>query len=114
MNKSGFIALPFLAVAAAGACPPSQAADLAFARVFSDHAVLQRDQPITVWGMAGAGRTLTLTLNGRSVSGKAGADGKWRLQLPQLPAGGPYTLSVASDGASARLDDIMVGDVYLC
>jgi sialate O-acetylesterase len=114
MNKTGFIALPLLAVATAGACASSQAAGLAFARVFSDHAVLQRDQPITVWGTAGAGRALTLTLNGRSVSGKAGADGKWRLQLPQLPAGGPFTLSVSSEGASAKLDDIMVGDVYLC
>lgn len=103
------IALPLLAF-----CASAHGADLGFARVFTDHAVLQRGQPITVWGTAGAGSALTLTLNGRSVSGKAGKDGTWRLQLPQLPAGGPYTLSVASNGASASLQDIMVGDVYLC
>jgi len=105
--------LPLLALCA-GASTFAHAADLGFARVFSDHAVLQRDQPIAVWGTAGAGRALTLTLNGRSVSGKADRNGKWRLELPRLPAGGPYTLSVASDGASAKLDDVMVGDVYLC
>jgi len=108
-----FLILPLLA-----ACASAQAADLAahpgFARVFSDHAVLQRDQPITVWGTAPAGRALTLSLNGRSVSGKAGKDGKWRLQLPALPAGGPYTLDLASEGSKTRLNDIMVGDVYLC
>lgn len=108
------IALPLLGLGIAAACLPTHAADLAFARVFGDHAVLQRDQPLTVWGTAAAGSTLTLTLDGRSIKGTAGKDGKWRLQLPSLPAGGPYTLSVASSGATATLKDIMVGDVYLC
>ena len=108
MNTRFFV-LPLLA-----ACASAHAADPGFARVFSDHAVLQRDQPITVWGTADAGQALTLTLNGRSVSGKADRNGKWRLQLPQQPAGGPYTLSVSANGASASLQDIMVGDVYLC
>ena len=122
MKKPRLLSLPLLAMALAGACAPSQAADLAFARVFSDHAVLQRGQRITVWGSAAAGSAVTLTLDGgsassainKSISGKADNKGKWRLQLPQLPAGGPYSLNVASNGASARLQDLMVGDVYLC
>jgi hypothetical protein len=101
--------LPLLA-----ACASAQAADPAFARVFGDHAVLQRDQPITVWGTAPAGRALTLSLNGRSASGKAGKDGTWRLRLPAMPAGGPYTLALAAEGSTSSLQDIMVGDVYLC
>jgi hypothetical protein len=103
-----------LLLAAGGACAGAQAADLAFARVFGDHAVLQRDQPITVWGTAGAGKTVTLTLNGRSVNGRADANGKWRVQLPQQAAGGPYALTLSSDGGAATLNDVMVGDVYLC
>jgi len=114
MTYTQRIALPLLGLSIAAACQPAHAADLAFARVFGDHAVLQRDQPITVWGTAAAGSALTLTLDGRSIKGRAGKDGKWRLQLPSLPAGGPYTLSVASSGATATLQDIMVGDVYLC
>jgi hypothetical protein len=115
MTLTRHIALPLLALGAA--CLPAHSAEpaeLRFARVFTDHAVLQRGQPITVWGTAAAGQALTLTLNGRSASGKADKDGTWRLQLPQLPAGGPYTLSVASNGAAASLQDVMVGDVYLC
>jgi sialate O-acetylesterase len=118
MNKTTFIALPLLALGAAGLSAPAHAAAPGFARVFSDHAVLQRDQPITIWGTADAGRALTLSLSGGGiasrVSGKAGPDGKWRLQLPKLPAGGPHTLSVSAGGGSASLQDIMVGDVYLC
>ncbi len=112
MKHTRRIALPLLALGAA--CLPAQAADPAFARVFGDHAVLQRGEPITVWGTADAGSALTLTLNGRSVSGKADGKGKWRLQLPRQLAGGPYTLTLSSGGKSASVNDVMVGDVYLC
>jgi hypothetical protein len=31
-----------------------------------------------------------------------------------MRAGGPYTLSVAARGKSARAEDILIGDVWLC
>ena len=34
------------------------------AALFADHAVLQRDRPIDVWGHANAGETVTVTLAG--------------------------------------------------
>ena len=108
------MAVPLLALAAACACAPGQAAELGLARIFSDHAVLQRDQPIAVWGTADAGRKLTVTLAGRTVTGSADAHGKWKVQLPPQPAGGPYTLTVTSSGQTVSRADILVGDVYLC
>jgi hypothetical protein len=98
----------------------AQAADLGFARAFGDHAVLQRDQPIAVWGTAGAGAKLTVALNGKSAKVTADAQGRWRAELPKQGAGGPYTLSVTDSGKSgqsgrtASVNDVMVGDVYLC
>ncbi|PQO93911.1 glycoside hydrolase family 2 [Massilia phosphatilytica] len=103
---------PLLALAAA--CVPAYAADLGLARIFSDHAVLQRDQPIAVWGSAGAGSRLTVTLGSRTASGTADAHGKWNIQLPPQPAGGPYALTVTSGGQTVSRADILVGDVYLC
>ena len=103
----------FLLLALA-ACIPAQAADLGLARIFSDHAVLQRDQPIAVWGTAGAGGKVTVTLGGQTASGNADAHGKWKVQLPPQPAGGPYALTVASDGRTVSRADILLGDVYLC
>jgi sialate O-acetylesterase len=116
MKETKRLAVPLLALASASACAclPARAADLGLARIFSDHAVLQRDQPIAVWGTAGAGRKLTVTLGGRSATGSADAHGKWKIQLPPQPAGGPYTLKVASDGQEVSRADILVGDVYLC
>jgi sialate O-acetylesterase len=102
------------ALAAACACLPVHAADLGLAHIFSDHAVLQRDQPIAIWGTAGAGRKLTVSLGGQTATGSADAHGKWKIQLPPQPAGGPYTLTVTSDGQTVSRADILVGDVYLC
>lgn len=103
-----------LVLAAACLCLPSQAAELALARIFSDHAVLQRDQPLTIWGTADAGRAVAVTLDGRTVTGSADARGKWRIALPPQPAGGPYTLKVSSEGRTVSRSDILIGDVYLC
>jgi hypothetical protein len=103
-----------LVLGMAAAFGSAQAADLGFAHVFGDHAVLQRDQPIAVWGTAGAGRKLAVSLNGKTAQATADGQGRWRVVLPRLTAGGPYTLSVTSDGKTARVQDVLVGDVYLC
>ncbi|EEF24459.1 sialate O-acetylesterase, putative, partial [Ricinus communis] len=93
---------------------PAQAAELQVARIFSDHAVLQRDQPLSIWGTADAGRDVTVTLGGHSAHGRADASGKWRIALPPQPAGGPYTLQASAGGQSVSREDVLIGDVYLC
>ncbi|HZX25744.1 MAG TPA: sialate O-acetylesterase, partial [Telluria sp.] len=108
------IAAPLVALAVGCVNAQCQAAELELARIFSDHAVLQRDQPIAIWGRADAGSKLSLSLGGRTVSGNADAHGKWRLELPPQPAGGPYTLTVAAGGKTISRADVLVGDVYLC
>jgi sialate O-acetylesterase len=114
MMETTRMAVPLLALAAACAWAPGQAAELGLARIFSDHAVLQRDQPIAVWGTAGAGDKLAVTLAGHTAHGSADAHGKWKIQLPPQSAGGPYTLTVTSSGRTISRADILVGDVYLC
>ncbi len=82
--------------------------------VFASHAVIQRDQPITLAGSARPGETVMISLAGRSVSIAAGRDGRFKAQLPALPAGGPYTLTLAAPSGATVLDDILIGDVFLC
>lgn len=82
-----------------------------FAHIFADHAVLQRDRPMAIWGQAAAGAAVTVRLGDRSAAVTADSQGRWRATLPAMPAGGPYTLAI--DGGPS-LDDIMVGDVFLC
>lgn len=106
------------AVLAAGGLALSATAAMAaprFADIFSDHAVLQREKLLRVWGKAAPGANVTVRLsNGKSFRAKADADGRWAGAFAPSPAGGPYVMT-ADDGAGvARLEDLLIGDVFVC
>lgn len=83
-----------------------------FAPVFSSHAVLQRDQPLTIWGTGRDGEPVTVEILGHSVSGKV-KDGRWQVEIPPLPATESTTLRLHSDREKI-LEDIAVGEVWIC
>jgi len=103
----------FVLIALSGLAAPAVAEPL-LNLVFSDHMVLQRNAPITVWGDAEPGSRVTVKLGRREKTVGADAEGAWRVEFPAMKAGGPFALSVASNGASDAASNIMVGDVYLC
>jgi sialate O-acetylesterase len=83
--------------------------------IFQDHAVLQRDQPIKVWGESSAGDRVSVSIDAKTVEARADLRGHWRALLPAMRAGGPYVLTVhTASGASHSISDILVGDVFLC
>ena len=90
------------------------AQDLRLAAPFADHAVVQRDAPLPVWGTAAPGTDVTVELADAAASGTADAEGAWRVELPALPLGGPYTLTARAGAATVTSEDVHVGDVYLC
>nr|WP_295113806.1 sialate O-acetylesterase [uncultured Caulobacter sp.] len=106
--------LKFLAFAAASLlASPALAGPLA--SVFSDHAVLQRDQPIRVWGRAAPNAVVSVDLSGAAVNAMAGADGRWKVELPARPGGGPaLTLTVQAGPERQVVADLVMGDVWLC
>jgi sialate O-acetylesterase len=71
------------------------------ARLFTDHVVLQRQQPIPVWGWAKAGEAVKVTLAGQTQQAKADASGKWLVRFAPLEAGGPHTLAALAKSGSA-------------
>ena len=79
-------------------------------QVFGNHMVLQRDRTVPVWGNANPNSKVTLQWQGKKLSVRAGSDGAWRAELPATPAGGPFTLIIND----VVLEDILVGDVFLC
>lgn len=87
--------------------------ELKMPALFGDGMVIQRDAKISVWGWAKTGEKVTVTLGNRKASAKAGKDGSWKVTLPEMPAGGPYTLSIQGKNATKSFSDVMLGDVFL-
>jgi sialate O-acetylesterase len=88
-------------------------ANITLPKIFSDHTVLQRNAPIKIWGWADCGEKISITLNNQKKSVTAEKDGKWSISLEAMPAGGPYTLT-ASGKNTITLQDILIGEVWLC
>lgn len=85
--------------------------------LFCDHAVLQRDAKVPVWGWTQPGSKVSVTFAKRTYTAVAGADGKWMVKLKAMPASAePRTLTVTStaDHATASINDVLIGDVWLC
>jgi sialate O-acetylesterase len=82
--------------------------------MFQDHAVVQRDQPIRVWGQTKPGENVKVDFAGKRVRSRADKSGHWEAQLPALHAGGPYALTATSAGTTQTANDVLVGDVWLC
>lgn len=88
-------------------------ADVTTAPLFQDHAVLQRDKPVLVWGTADAGENVSVTFGAQTLSTVAGPDGRWNVTLAPLPASAiPATLT-AKGKNTVVLNDIVVGEVWL-
>ncbi len=87
---------------------------ISLAALFSDHMVFQRDIALPVWGWAEADEAVAVALAGNTASATAGPDGRWLATLPALPAGGPYTLTATGLSTTVTVQDVLVGEVWVC
>ncbi len=89
-------------------------AQLHTANIFTSHMVLQRDKSVPVWGWANKNEKVTVQFNGQTISAKANTQGKWMIKLSAMKAGGPYDMRITSKKDSVVLNDIMIGEVWIC
>jgi hypothetical protein len=107
--------------------PPPLTLAFNYSNTLSDHAVLQRAVPASVFGFGPvfAGFTVTIVngTGGGTINGIIGSDGTWRVQLPPQPASGPFLIwgnltpgywVPANATLSWVLHDIWFGDVIIC
>ena len=78
-------------------------------QLFQSGMVLQRGKQIPVWGKAEPGELVTVRFNKKQYATTADLDGHWRINLPKMKAGGPYTMTVGD----LVLTNILIGDVWL-
>src|SRR5687768_2207280 len=80
--------------------------------LFSDGAVLQCGQKVPVWGTAGEGERITVAVQGKRAVGIC-RDGRWRVDLPALEAGGPFEMTIAGKN-TITLKNVLIGEVWVC
>ena len=90
-------------------CLSTADAKVTMPQLFQSGMVMQRGKAIPVWGKADAGKTITIRFNKKEYTTTADADGRWRIDLPKMKAGGPYQMLVND----LTIDNIMIGDVWL-
>lgn len=104
------IALFALAVASAHLVA---AQPLTLPGVIGDNMVLQRGQPVPIWGWATPGAKVSVQFAGQMRTATAKADGRWEVRLRSLTASAePATLTITA-GETRVLTNILVGEVWL-
>jgi len=91
-------------------------AKITLPQLFQSGMVLQRGKPVPIWGKANAGEQVVVSWQKKQYTVTADASGRWRVDLPKMKAGGPYTLEVKGEGVEGEklvFEDVMVGDVWL-
>ncbi|PKV62952.1 GDSL-type esterase/lipase family protein [Pontibacter ramchanderi] len=87
---------------------------LQLAPVFTDHMVLQQRLVLPVYGIADAGQEVVVRFGNETRKATTGADGRWRVELSPQKAGGPFQMEVSTTDKKILVQDILVGEVWLC
>jgi sialate O-acetylesterase len=113
-SKPAFRRILLMAAAAALWAGGLANAQVALPGIFGDNMVLQRGQPVRVWGTATPKAKVSVQLGAQGATTTAEADGHWQITLEPMLAGGPYILTAASGGGTATLTNVLCGDLWLC
>ncbi|MDR2463910.1 MAG: hypothetical protein LBD30_09075, partial [Verrucomicrobiales bacterium] len=107
MLKYSLVIVAWLAVL------PFADAEVKLPAIFGDHMVLQQGVALPVWGWAEAGERVTVSFAGRSAGAVADGEGKWRVELPPVEAGGQGRTLTVTGKNTITLQDVLVGEVWL-
>ncbi|HEY0678680.1 MAG TPA: sialate O-acetylesterase, partial [Chitinophagaceae bacterium] len=91
-------------------------ANLQLPSIFNSNMVLQRNNEVAIWGWAAPGKTISIvsSWNNKKYSIRSDGSGKWKLKISTPDAGGPYQLQISGDGNPVKLDNILIGEVWVC
>lgn len=83
---------------------------------FSDNMVMQQLTDANLWGTADASSEITVipSWDNRAYKTRADKNGNWKITIPTAAAGGPYTLTVGDGAEPVVINNVMLGEVWLC
>lgn len=80
---------------------------------FKDHAVIQKDKEICIFGTAEPFEKIKISFADDKKETKCDSNSYWEVYFDALPESGPYELYVSSDSKEIKLKDIVVADLWL-
>lgn len=91
-------------------------ADIIFPAFISDGMVLQQQTNAPLWGKTSAGNRVTVVTswNNKEYVTESDNRGYWKLRVETPGAGGPYSITFKEENNSITLQDILIGEVWLC
>ena len=90
-------------------------AQLKCADIFSDHMVLQRDEPVSIWGKGVPGKVVEVKFNTVIRKATVKTDSSWMVAFqPQALNRSPQNIVVTSNKERLILRNILIGDLWLC
>lgn len=108
MNRFSSPVIIALALAAAAR------ADVKLPAVFSDNMVLQRGEPVAVWGTAAAGEEVKVEFAGQISKTKASEKGKWKAVLSSMKASDKPADLMVTGKNKITIKNVLVGEVWVC
>lgn len=89
-------------------------AELSLPGIFGSNMLIQRNEPVRLWGTSPPQATVRARFGPRQASATAGPDGTWQVSLDPVEAGGPYELTVSDGSETVTLTNVLCGDLWLC
>lgn len=87
---------------------------LKIATIFGDNMVIQQQCNPAIWGWAKSEDKIIIDFAGFTTHAIANSQGNWMTRLPQLSAGGPFTMKIFNNsGDTITFRNVMVGEVWL-
>lgn len=81
-------------------------------RLIRDSMVLQRDQPLNIWGWSAPNEKVSVRFKSFLYKTKADKEGKWKIKMNPVAAGGPYTFEVSGAKNTIKINEVLFGDVW--
>ena len=90
-------------------------AQLKCADIFSDNMVLQRDEPVSIWGKGLPGNVVEVKFNEAVKKVIVRPDSCWMVTfLPQAVNRSPQNIVISSKNEQLILKNILIGDLWIC
>ncbi|MDA3929825.1 MAG: glycosyl hydrolase family 2 [Prolixibacteraceae bacterium] len=89
--------------------------EISLPAIISNNMVLQQNTDAKLWGWSKAGAEIEVETSwGFEVKTTTNSDGKWEVIVETPSYGGPYTIEIESGSNEILIENVLIGEVWLC